>query len=156
MITFTLDYFLVFMITFFGMELAAWVLHKYVMHGFLWNLHQDHHVIDKKRWWQFNDTFAVFFAVPSFFSILFSTLYSLPLLGAFGFGIMAYGIAYFLVHEIIIHRRVEIKGLNKGIYINGVKRAHHIHHSVRTKDGAKNFGMLIVPLAYYSKNPPLK
>lgn len=146
----------IFTATFFGMEFAAWALHRYVMHGFLWWLHEDHHVIDKNKWWQLNDAFAIFFAVPSFFSILFSAIYRIPTLGAFGFGIMAYGIAYFFVHEIIIHRRLNIKGLNKGWYINGVKRAHHVHHSVRSKHGAKNFGMLIVPLAYFGKNPPLR
>ncbi len=156
MIEFSISFLIFFLSTFFAMEFAAWALHKYVMHGFLWWLHEDHHVINKKRWWQLNDAFAIFFAVPSFFSILFSALYRLPLLGAFGFGIMAYGIAYFFVHEIIIHRRVEIKALNKGIYIQGVKRAHHVHHSIRTQNGAKNFGMLIVPLIYFTKNPPLR
>ncbi len=153
MVEFTLECFLIFLITFLGMEFAAWWLHKYVMHGFLWSLHIDHHVINKKRWWQLNDFFAIFFAIPSFFSILLSSIYGLPLLGAFGFGIMAYGGAYFFVHEIIIHRRINLKGLNKGFYINGVKMAHHIHHSVRTKDGAKNFGMLIVSFSYFKKKP---
>ncbi|MEO0777155.1 MAG: fatty acid hydroxylase, partial [Bacteroidota bacterium] len=26
-----------------GMEFAAWFTHKYVMHGFLWDWHEDHH-----------------------------------------------------------------------------------------------------------------
>jgi beta-carotene 3-hydroxylase len=29
--------------TFVGMEFTAWATHKYVMHGFLWALHRDHH-----------------------------------------------------------------------------------------------------------------
>ena len=28
----------------------AWFSHKYIMHGFLWNLHKDHHVKNKKSW----------------------------------------------------------------------------------------------------------
>ena len=31
-------------ITFVFMEFVAWATHKYVMHGFLWYLHEDHHV----------------------------------------------------------------------------------------------------------------
>ena len=29
--------------TFVGMEIFAWALHKYVMHGFGWAWHRDHH-----------------------------------------------------------------------------------------------------------------
>lgn len=141
-----------FILTFMAMEFAAWSLHKYVMHGFLWNLHQDHHVINKNRWWQKNDFFAIFFAIPSFLLILFDSIYNIPLLGAIGFGIMAYGVVYFFVHEVVIHRRLKISGLNKGFYIQGLKRAHQAHHSLRTKDGAKCFGMLIVPLSYFKQN----
>ncbi|MCB0415824.1 MAG: sterol desaturase family protein, partial [Bdellovibrionales bacterium] len=121
----------------------------YVMHGFLWSLHKDHHVVDKSRWWQFNDFFAIFFAVPSFLSILFSKLNQWPLLGAIGFGVMAYGIAYFFVHEVVIHKRINFKGLNKGRYIKGLKAAHHVHHSNKMKDGGVNFGMLVVPYKYF-------
>jgi len=28
---------------FISMEAVAWLTHKYVMHGFLWYLHRDHH-----------------------------------------------------------------------------------------------------------------
>ena len=34
---------IVFLTTFFFMEFMAWFTHKYVMHGFLWSLHKDHH-----------------------------------------------------------------------------------------------------------------
>jgi beta-carotene 3-hydroxylase len=67
-----------FILTFVAMEFAAWFLHRYVMHGFLWSLHQDHHTPDKERWWQKNDAFAVFFAVPSFLSILFGSYWVNP------------------------------------------------------------------------------
>ena len=29
--------------TFLTMEGITWLTHKYVMHGFLWYLHEDHH-----------------------------------------------------------------------------------------------------------------
>jgi beta-carotene 3-hydroxylase len=34
---------LAFFATFFFMEFVAWFTHKFVMHGFLWILHKDHH-----------------------------------------------------------------------------------------------------------------
>ena len=40
---------LVILITFFFMEFVAWATHKYIMHGFLWSLHKDHHVTDKDK-----------------------------------------------------------------------------------------------------------
>lgn len=35
--------FLITLVTFILMEGATWIIHKYVMHGFLWFLHRDHH-----------------------------------------------------------------------------------------------------------------
>ena len=35
---------LIVFLTFIGMEGVAWLAHRYLMHGFLWFLHEDHHV----------------------------------------------------------------------------------------------------------------
>lgn len=138
---------LTFIFTVLFMEFAAWSLHKYVMHGFLWSLHEDHHYPYVKPF-QKNDLFAVFFAVPSFFFILFGTQFGMPVLGAVGFGIMAYGILYFFVHEIIIHRRFKFfRG--RGWYFNALIRAHRDHHKVQGKEGSSNFGMLIAHPKYF-------
>ena len=70
------------------MEFMAWFSHKYIMHGFLWSLHKDHHNQNlKTSWWERNDLFFVFYAVVS---MLF--FYSQVELGfkfgfAIGFGI---------------------------------------------------------------------
>ncbi len=133
------------------MEWVAWALHKYAMHGFLWNLHEDHHVPPKDRKWQKNDAFALFFAVPSFFSILFDALYNITWLGGLGYGVTAYGIVYFVVHEVVIHRRWKFFNLS-GSYVESLRLAHQHHHQVRGKDGAYNFGMLVPPLKYFTKD----
>ena len=143
---------LVFLTTFVFMEFSAWFLHKFVMHGFLWNLHEDHHIPHKAgSSWQKNDLFALFFAVPSFFLILFGSLLSMSLLSSIGYGIMAYGAVYFFVHEVIIHRRWKFISMRDSRYIEALNAAHKIHHSVRQKEGAKNFGMLVVPWDYFKK-----
>ena len=53
---------LVFFITFFIMEFMAWFTHKYIMHGFLWRLHSDHHKKEHDSWFEKNDTFFIFYA----------------------------------------------------------------------------------------------
>ena len=45
----TILWILVFLGTFSTMEFMAWFTHKYVMHGFLWNLHRDHHHKDHNQ-----------------------------------------------------------------------------------------------------------
>lgn len=149
-----MTWFGVFVATFIIMEFNAWWLHRYVMHGFGWWLHEDHHVIDEGKVYQRNDAFALFFAVPSFLLILSDHLAGKPLLGAIGFGIMAYGAAYFFIHEVVIHKRVPTlrRHLNfSHWYFRGVIKAHYHHHQVLTKEGARNFGMLVVPLRYFTE-----
>lgn len=131
-----------FLFTFAAMEFAAWALHKYVMHGFLWSLHKDHHQPVPGKTFQKNDFFAFFFAVPSFFLILFGTQTPRPALAAIGFGIMAYGAAYFYVHEAIIHRRVKVTP-PKNRYIKALRAAHALHHAKKGKYGCAHFGMLV-------------
>ena len=140
---------LVFAMTFIATEFAAWAAHKYLMHGFLWNLHLDHHVPTGSSV-QKNDAFALIFAIPSFFSILIGSQFGLPLIAVAGYGIMAYGAVYFIVHESIIHRRFNVvRSTNR--YFLALIRAHAQHHAVRTKQGANNFGMLFIHPKYFIK-----
>lgn len=137
---------LVFLTTFVAMEGVAWALHKYVMHGWLWFVHEDHHDPLHQGVFQLNDAFAIFFFFPSFFSLLYDALFGAPLAQAFGYGIMAYGAAYFMVHEVVIHRRLKFIKSNN-FYFDAVVAAHKKHHAVHGKLGASNFGMLVVPLS---------
>ena len=47
------------------MEFMAWFSHKYIMHGFLWSIHKDHHIKDHKSWFERNDLFFIFYALVS-------------------------------------------------------------------------------------------
>ena len=62
--------FLIVIVAFVGMEFAAWATHKYLMHGPLWFLHEDHHVLTGKPL-QKNDSFALIFAIPSASGFIF-------------------------------------------------------------------------------------
>ena len=50
----------VLIIAFAGMELFSWVVHKYIMHGFLWNIHKTHHR-PGKGFFELNDVFSFLF-----------------------------------------------------------------------------------------------
>ncbi|WBL21588.1 MULTISPECIES: sterol desaturase family protein [unclassified Zunongwangia] len=142
----------IFLATFIGMEFMAWFTHKYIMHGFLWSLHKDHHQKDHSRWWERNDLFFVFYAAVSIGCFLLwryeDVWYTLPI----GLGILAYGIAYFSVHDIFIHQRFKIFRNANSTYAKGIRRAHKIHHKHIGKEDGENFGMLFVPFKYFKKS----
>ncbi len=145
----TVYWILIFLGTFFIMEFNAWFTHKYIMHGFLWSLHKDHHHKDHDSWFERNDAFFIFYAVVSmvcFYLWNYEDIwYTLPI----GLGILFYGIAYFVVHDIFIHQRFKWLRNIDNKYARGVRRAHKIHHKHLGKDHGENFGMLIVPFKYF-------
>jgi len=133
------------------MEFMAWFTHKYIMHGFLWRLHEDHHKKDHDSWFERNDTFFIFYAIVSISSFLLwdNGIFSLGL--AVGLGIFAYGMTYFLVHDIFIHQRFKLFRNANNIYAHALRRAHKMHHKHLGKNKGECFGMLIVPFKYFKK-----
>lgn len=147
--------FLIFFATFWFMEFVAWFVHKYIMHGFLWVLHFDHHN-KQKGFFEKNDFFFLIFAIPSMLLIMTGMINNFDFKTFIGFGILAYGIAYFLVHEVLIHRR--FKKLRKFIfenrksdYFKKLEYAHKMHHSNVGKYDGESFGMLIVSSKFSKK-----
>lgn len=134
--------------TFFFMEFVAWATHKYVMHGFLWNLHEDHHV-KTPGFFEKNDAFFLIFAIPSMFCIMFGSLYGNAIAVSIGVGIAIYGLAYFLVHEVFIHQRFKWFKNSNNLYFRAIRRAHKMHHKHLGKHKGESFGMLIVSWKYF-------
>ncbi|QWX84485.1 sterol desaturase family protein [Cellulophaga sp. HaHaR_3_176] len=147
----TLIWIFIFLATFCFMEFMAWFSHKYIMHGFLWKLHEDHHHKDHDSWFERNDAFFTIYAVVSMSFILAGAKtdfwYGWPI----GLGIMAYGAAYFLVHDIFIHQRFKLFRNANNWYAKGVRRAHKMHHKHLGKEHGECFGMLLVPFKYFKK-----
>ena len=141
----------VFLGTFIMMEGMAWFTHKYIMHGFLWSLHKDHHHKDHSHWWERNDLFFIFYALVSIgFFLLWryeGVWFGLPV----GLGILAYGITYFTVHDIFIHQRFKMFRNTNNRFAKGIRRAHKMHHKHLGKDDGECFGMLWVPFKYFKK-----
>lgn len=140
---------IVFILTFCFMEFMAWFTHKYVMHGFLWHLHADHHKKDHDSWFERNDAFFIFYAIISItcFYTWSEGLFDLGL--AIGLGILAYGITYFFVHDIFIHQRFKLFRNANNRYARAVRRAHKMHHKHIGKEKGECFGMLVVPWKYF-------
>ena len=143
-------YILVTLLVFVLMEGITWLTHRYVMHGFLWYLHEDHHQ-KGPGFWEKNDAFFVIFAIPSWLCIMLGSMNQNYWVVSIGAGIALYGFAYFLVHEIIIHQRIKLFTRSNNRYIRAIRWAHKMHHKHLNKEDGESFGMLIVAKKYWDK-----
>lgn len=141
----TLLYILLVLAAFLFMEFMAWFTHKYVMHGFLWVLHKDHHIRDGRKI-EWNDVFAVIFAIPSILLIYSGVTQPNPVLLSLGIGILLYGIAYFLFHDVYVHQRIPLFKNLSNRYLRATVKAHLEHHNPHVH---YNYGFLIAPMKYY-------
>lgn len=145
-----LFFILVLIATFILMEVVTWATHKWVMHGFLWILHKDHHE-PHIGFFEKNDAFFFIFAIPSFLLIYSGTMNDTWWMQSIGFGIMAYGIAYFLVHDVIIHQRFKWFSRSNNSYVRAIRFAHKMHHKRLDRHDGESFGMLFVGKKYWRK-----
>lgn len=143
-------YVLVTLLVFVLMEGITWLTHRYIMHGFLWYLHEDHHQ-KGPGFWEKNDAFFVIFAIPSWLCIMLGSMNQNYWVVSIGAGIAMYGFAYFLVHEIIIHQRIKLFTRSNNRYIRAIRWAHKMHHKHLNKEDGESFGMLIVAKKYWDK-----
>jgi beta-carotene 3-hydroxylase len=129
-----------------AMEFIAWSSHKYVMHGFGWAWHRDHHeshdnLLEK------NDLYAVFGAGMS---ITAFALGSPLVMGAnawwpgtwIGLGVLVYGVIYTLIHDGLVHQRY-FRWVPKRGYAKRLVQAHKLHHATIGKEGGVSFGFIV-------------
>lgn len=135
-------------LTFVCMEAVAWLSHKYLMHGFLWFFHEDHHQHNTSLDpFERNDFFFLLFAAPGILC-LYIGVEEFTLFFWIGLGITIYGFAYFLIHDVFIHRRLKWLRNIDSAYFRAIRRAHKVHHKHFYKEDGECFGMLWVPLRY--------
>ena len=129
-----------------AMEWVAWASHKYIMHGFGWGWHRDHHephdnVLEK------NDLYGVIGAVMSISMFALGS----PLVAGdsawppatwIGLGILSYGIIYTLIHDGLIHQRY-FRWVPKRGYAKRLVQAHKLHHATIGKEGGVSFGFIL-------------
>src|SRR5882757_1544733 len=136
--------------TFLTMEGITWLTHRFIMHGFLWYLHRDHHQ-KSPGFFEKNDAFFLIFAIPSWLCIMLGLQNRIYGVAAIGFGIAMYGLAYFIVHEVIIHQRIKWFTRSNNVYIRGIRWAHKMHHKHLDRHDGESFGMLLVAKKYRDK-----
>lgn len=128
------------------MEIVAWASHRYVMHGFGWAWHRDHHE-PHDGFWEKNDLFALFGAA---ISIAMFALGSPLVMGAkawepgtwIGLGVLIYGVIYTLIHDGLVHQRW-FRWVPRGGYAKRLVQAHKLHHATQSKEGGVSFGFVI-------------
>lgn len=131
--------------TILAMEAVAWASHKYIMHGFGWAWHRDHHEPHQRRL-EKNDLFGL---VGAAMSMVMFVLGSRWLLGAsawppaswIGLGILGYGIIYTLVHDGLVHQRY-FRWVPRSGYARRIVQAHRLHHVTIGRKGGVSFGFV--------------
>jgi len=120
-----------------AMEFVAYAAHRFVYHGFLWVLHRSHHT-PRKGAFELNDLFPLFFAGVSVALFLYGMADpDRADLVAVSIGVSLYGVVYFFIHDVYIHRRIKSLPLRIPLLLT-MKKAHAIHH----RDGGEPFGLL--------------
>lgn len=109
---------------------AAWV-HGRVWHGLLWPVHRSHHTT-REGTWEANDVLALTHVPVAIGLILYGCLATPGLfresLFGVGLGMTAFGLAYTVVHDGLVHGRLPVAWLSRWRYFERVRRAHRVHH----------------------------
>jgi len=128
------------------MEVFAYVMHRWVMHGRLgWTLHASHHRA-RARMFEWNDLYGVIFALPSIALLYGGVQGDWGAWAAWvGAGIAGYGAIYFGFHDVIVHRRLAHRVVPRSAYFRRIVQAHRIHHAVESREGAVSFGFIYAP-----------
>ena len=129
---------------FLAMEGLAWLAHRFVMHGWGWAWHRSHHEPPRGRV-ELNDGFSALGAAFALALFWLAAALDSPWLHAAAMGVTAYGIAYWVVHDGLVHQRWPLRWVPRAGYLWRLVQAHRLHHAVRTREGALSFGFLIVP-----------
>jgi beta-carotene 3-hydroxylase len=129
------------------MEGVAWTTHKYVMHGFLWSLHESHHRPRHGRF-EKNDFFFLFYASMAMILMYFGWE-QLDFRFWMGIGVTAYGFTYFILHDVFIHRRGKWLDKLDSRYFRAMRKAHKVHHKNMGKEDCEEFGLLLFKKEHY-------
>jgi beta-carotene 3-hydroxylase len=115
-----------------AMDVWAALLHGRVWHVWLWPVHASHH---RRRVGAFelNDALSVLHAPIAVALVLYGCR-SAPgplreVVFGVGLGMSLFGVAYVLVHDGLIHRRLPVRFLRHIPGMRALVRAHIVHHA---------------------------
>lgn len=137
------------------MEFIAAITHKYLMHGILKKWHYSHHINDlnrpdemvKNNGVEKNDRFFLIFAIPAMVIMMLGITISNWILISISIGITLYGLTYFIIHDILYHKRISAPLIQRisSNYLRAILRAHNAHHKPKNKKDFESYGLLIFP-----------
>jgi beta-carotene 3-hydroxylase len=121
------------------MEPVAALVHRRVMHGGGWGWHRSHHARARPTV-EGNDAYPLVIAAGTVVAMTAGELIDplRPLLWI-GAGMTAYGVAYLVVHDLLVHQRLGRLPLVRSRYVRWVATAHGRHHD----DGGAPYGFLL-------------
>ena len=129
--------FIIGVLSFILMEFVSYLAHRFIYHKIGWVFHKSHHT-KREGPFELNDVFPMIFASISIGLMLWGLGSHYHEIVAASVGIAAYGILYFVVHDLYIHRRVKALPLRIPFLLE-IKKAHAIHH----KYGGEPYGLLM-------------
>jgi beta-carotene 3-hydroxylase len=132
---------------FVGIEVLATLIHKYLMHGPLWFIHETHH--RPKGKFELNDLFAVLFGGIGVWLLVSGSLAQFDFRFWMGLGISVYGGVYFYLHDVLVHRRAGKAKTPEWAYIRALRHAHRMHHKHVNKLPSESYGLLFFSWRYF-------
>jgi beta-carotene 3-hydroxylase len=127
-----------------SMELTAWAVHRWIMHGrFGWGWHRSHHE-ETEGPFEKNDLYAVPFAAVAILLFTIGSAWA-EWVWWLGLGVSTYGVLYFVLHDGLVHNRWPFRYVPKRGYLRRLYQAHRLHHAVEGREGCVSFGFLYAP-----------
>jgi beta-carotene 3-hydroxylase len=109
------------------MEPLTAMLHRVVFHGFGMGWHRSHHEPPRGAL-EANDMFPVVFGLATIVLLSIGVwVGGGSVLVPIGIGVTAYGAAYLLVHDVVIHRRLPWPAIPDRVGAH-LRAAHNVHH----------------------------
>jgi beta-carotene 3-hydroxylase len=135
------------LIGFCGLELVSAAIHRWLMHGPLWFIHRSHHR-PGPGFFQRNDVFTLIFGGAGVY-LLYSGIADFSFSFWVGVGISLYGLAYFLLHDMLVHRRIGHSTVIRSTYLKALVRAHRAHHRWVDKHPGESYGLFLFSRRYW-------
>jgi beta-carotene 3-hydroxylase len=123
-----------------AMEFVAWAAHKYIMHGWGWEWHRDHHE-PHDNMFEKNDLFGLVGAAVAISLFTYGFVHS-PFLWWVAMGITLYGLIYTIIHDGLVHQRF-FRWVPKRGYAKRLVQAHKLHHATVGREGGVSFGFVV-------------
>lgn len=126
-----------------AMEPWARILHDRVWHHALWRIHRSHHSQRRGRF-EANDALSALHAPIAAALVMIGCNLHGPAAAVtigIGAGMTAFGIAYVIVHDGLVHGRLPVAFLARLGWLRRIRNAHRIHHA----RGAAPYGLFLGP-----------